>query len=444
MPVLLLELNEINFDYVRTYGRLGKLPALNCLIADHGVSNTISEQAYENLEPWIQWVTAHTGLPLSEHGVRRLGDIVNHDIDQIWEILERQGLKVGAVSPMNASNRCKDPAFFVPDPWTGTTVSGSRMLSRLHKSVSQAVNDNAKANITAKSAVGLLGGLMRFARIRNCGGYLADLRAAINRRPWRRAMLLDRLLCDILITQTKSKSPDFASLFLNAGAHIQHHYLFNSAAYNGVLRNPDWYLKAGEDPVLDVYSLYDSIVADIRRSLPGYRLILATGLRQEPHDEVTLYWRLKDHAAFLSSLAIPFQRVEPRMSRDFVVFCHDEYEANMASRILTAIKSEEGEPIFEVDNRGTSLFVMLVWAKDIDPDFICRLQGNEVHRLYNDVAFVAIKNGKHNGIGHFVDTGETVSEGRVISLCDVPSIIASACGGHWPNQDRVASNRQSF
>ena len=32
--------------------------------------------------------------------------------------------------------------------------------------------------------------------------------------------------------------PDFSNLFLNSGAHIQHHYLFNSKAYVGDIKNP--------------------------------------------------------------------------------------------------------------------------------------------------------------------------------------------------------------
>jgi hypothetical protein len=67
--LLFLELNEINFDYVATYCRRGLLPHLGRLIRDSGVARTVSEQRYEDLEPWIQWVTAHTGLRLADHGV---------------------------------------------------------------------------------------------------------------------------------------------------------------------------------------------------------------------------------------------------------------------------------------------------------------------------------------------------------------------------------------
>ena len=177
MPLLLLELNEINFDHVRSYVELGKLPVLGRLIARHGVTETVSERKYDELEPWIQWVTAHTGMTLAEHKVFRLGDIVKHDIPQIWEALEAQGLKVGAISPMNAKNRCRAPAFFVPDPWTPTRVSGSRTMKRLYKAVAQAVNDNAQSRVTASSAAGLLAGLAAYARPVNYGGYLRFVRS---------------------------------------------------------------------------------------------------------------------------------------------------------------------------------------------------------------------------------------------------------------------------
>ena len=128
---LIVELNEVNFDFVRRYIAQGELPTLAGLLSKHGLIETSSETEYDHLEPWIQWVTAHTGKTFAEHGVFRLGDIVEHDIDQIWEQLERAGLSVGAISPMNAKNRTRNAAFFVPDPWTKTSVSGDRSLQLL-------------------------------------------------------------------------------------------------------------------------------------------------------------------------------------------------------------------------------------------------------------------------------------------------------------------------
>src|SRR6267378_5529889 len=128
-PFYLIELNELNFEFVQRYTESGRLPNFNRLLKRCELGTTFSETVYENVEPWIQWVTAHTGKTFDEHRVFRLGGIIGTDLDQIWEVLERSGVKVGAVSPMNAENRLVAPAFFVPDPWTPTRVSADGITS---------------------------------------------------------------------------------------------------------------------------------------------------------------------------------------------------------------------------------------------------------------------------------------------------------------------------
>ena len=121
--LVLLELNEINFDVARRYvDRLG-LKNFAHLLAGRSI-RTSSEGSYELLEPWIQWVSAHSGLTAAQHGVRRLGDIVGSEVPQMFEQLESFGLKIGCISPMNAENRMRSPAYFIPDPWTRRRVMG--------------------------------------------------------------------------------------------------------------------------------------------------------------------------------------------------------------------------------------------------------------------------------------------------------------------------------
>jgi hypothetical protein len=223
--LLFLEFNEINLDSVRYYADRGLLPNLHRLIENNGWATTTSEQRYEDVEPWIQWVTAHSGRSLAEHRVFRLGDIVQHELPQIWESLEARGVRVGALGPMNAVNRLRDPAFFVPDFWTKTGISAPPVVARLHAAVSQLVSDNADVRLTPGSAAALLTGLAAYAAPRNYSVY-ASLVMTSRSRPWRRAILLDLLLNDVFVSLVRDKSPGFATLFLNAGAHIQHHYLF--------------------------------------------------------------------------------------------------------------------------------------------------------------------------------------------------------------------------
>src|SRR5882672_516521 len=213
-PLLLIELNEVNFDFVRRYVAQGELPTFAALLSKHGLVETSSETAYEHLEPWIQWVTAHTGQTFSEHGVFRLGDIVDRDIDQIWERLERAGKSVGAISPMNAKNRTRNARFFVPDPWTKTPVSGDRSLHLLSEALSQAVGDNASARIEPGSYLKLLRGLAAHFRV-STFGTLTRFALGRHSSPWNGALFLDRFLADVFVRQWRRHKPEFASLFLN-------------------------------------------------------------------------------------------------------------------------------------------------------------------------------------------------------------------------------------
>ncbi len=51
--LLFIELNELNFDFVRRYAQDGELPAFETLITESGLHETASEQPYHHLEPWI-------------------------------------------------------------------------------------------------------------------------------------------------------------------------------------------------------------------------------------------------------------------------------------------------------------------------------------------------------------------------------------------------------
>jgi len=59
--LILLELNEINFDAVTYYiVRVEHFPGFKKLIKQ-GIVKTEAEPEYESLEPWIQWPSVHTG-----------------------------------------------------------------------------------------------------------------------------------------------------------------------------------------------------------------------------------------------------------------------------------------------------------------------------------------------------------------------------------------------
>jgi hypothetical protein len=411
-PLYLIELNEINFEYVQRYSAARHLPCLTNLIRRHGLGTTTSESIYEHIEPWIQWVSAHTGKTFDEHKIFRLGDIVGSNVEQIWEVLERRGVSVGAVSPINAVNRLKNPSFFVPDPWTVSRVSADPATQALYQAVRQVVTDNASGKLTSQSVVGLLTGFVRHVPLHRWGRYVG-LAAGSLKRPWLKAVFLDELLADLFLSLVRRHSPQFATVFLNAGAHIQHHYLFNSAAYRGERRNPKWYVPEGSDPVLDVYRSYDAFLGRLVSSQPAARVVIATGLHQVPYPHETYYWRLKNHEEFLRWATVPFKSIEPLMSRDFVLQCGNAPDAARAAEILAEARLEhDTRKVFEIDNSGDSLFCTLVFDGDIEPERAVLVKGRR-REFRKEVAFVALKNAHHNGLGYLIDTARSTSQERV-------------------------------
>lgn len=399
--LVLLELNEVNFDIVERYlsSDPNRFPGLASLLKCARIRTT-SENEYQQLEPWIQWPSVHTAKKFAEHGIFRLGDVVGNRAVQIFEQLEKVGCKVGVISAMNAENRLNNPAYFIPDPWTQTPTDGSWWSRALAEAVSQSVNDNAQSRISGKSALQLALALLRFARPRHYRLYFRLIFGSL-RDSWLKPLVLDLLLHDVHWALFNKERPDFSVLFLNAGAHIQHHYFFNAGPLRDELqnKNPDWYVSPNKDPIADVLGLYDQIVSEYC-SHPDVELILATGLTQKPYDRLKFYYRLDAHAEFLTRLGVDFLAVHPRMTRDFLVEFGSEADALQGQAILSEILVQnDGAPLFgDIDNRGKSLFVTLTYPREINEATMFVARG-DVQPLLPHVSFVAIKNGMHDPEG---------------------------------------------
>ena len=408
MKLILAELNEINFDAARFYlGNGVLLPGFKKLV-DEGLVVTEAESEYKNLEPWIQWPSVHTGKTYDEHKVFRLGDFVNSTQSQFFEKVEKAGFKVGAISPMNASNKLNNPAYFIPDPWTQTPCDNSFLSRSITDAIVQAVNDNSQSKLTFKTIFNL--GLA-FVTLVNPFRYIPMAIYALKAigKPWRKALFLDILLYEIHKTSFKRRSPNFSTLFLNAGAHIQHHYFFNSPYVDSSkLKNPSWYIGKDDDPFLEMLKVYDEMLTDLLE-LQNTEIIVATGLSQKPYDQLKFYYRLKDHASFLEKVGVEFTDVVPRMTQDFLVSFDTEEQALKAEQQLSKILVNKEVKLFEqIDNRGQDIFVVLTYPSEITDKTTISYSGNE-SSLGDFVTFVAIKNGEHQSKG-FAYFSEGISE----------------------------------
>ena len=392
--LILISLNEINFEIVEKYVKKYNFDNLKSLIDNKkNYYTTSSENEYEKLEPWIQWVSAYTGLSADDHKIFRLGDVTNKSIEQIFEKIENLNLKVGAISPMNVSNKLQSPSFFIPDPWTQTNSDGSFWSNIIKNVLIKTVNQNVKNKISLSSYISLILIFLRFVRFKNYLSFIY-LFTSSSKNKWRKAIFLDLLINEIHIKFLKKFSPNFSNIFFNAGAHIQHHYFLKSI----FLKNENNKLNDKSDPIYDSLYFYNKILSDYIFN-DSYDYIIFTGLTQTPNENPTYYYRLKDHKNFLSKLNINFKALYPRMSRDFLVEFENIDQSKIALEILQNLKTEDNIKVFEkLDFRGTSIFVTLTYNKKIT-DKILMNYGNKKFKLIDLVDFVAIKNGIHNEKG---------------------------------------------
>ena len=394
--IIFIELNELNFDIIKKYIQKFPNEFKNLKKISEKLIYTKSEKKYELLEPWIQWATVHTGLSAKEHNIFRLGDFVKSNKKQYFEEIENLGFKVGGISPMNAVNRLKNPAYFIPDPWTNSSTDKSKFSKLLNKVLKSTVNSNAQNKIGLKNYFFILFLLLKFIRVKNLSLYLRYFFSSLKDK-WYRPLFLDLFLNDVHYKLLKKKNVNFSTIFFNAGAHIQHHYFFNSLANTKSFKNPEKKVRKNSDPFKEAIILYEKILEDYVNN-DDYRLILATGLTQLPSKKIEYYYRLNNHEFFFRNMGLKFKKIYPRMSRDFLVEFNNDKDRDIFFKIIYKLKLNKKIFFGIIDKRTKSLFITLTYDKEIfKKDFI--LFKNKKIDIFESLSFVSLKNGTHNQKG---------------------------------------------
>ena len=225
------------------------------------------------------------------------------------------------------------------------------------------------------------------------------------KKPWCRALFLDFLLTELHLRLTASRSASFSLLFLNAGAHIQHHHMLRSEFL--CREGSDKRLGVQShttDPLYDMFMVYDRLVKGLFNQ-PKANLLFATGLGQVPYDRTKYYWRLKNHSKFLCEIGIKFDRVLPRMTRDFLIEFDDKRQLSACIKLLASIVGpNKKDKLFGVlEPKKNTLFVTLSYPDDLPQGSLLTVN-EKVMDFSEHVAFVAQKNGMHDSKGFIFAT----------------------------------------
>src|SRR5882724_10557956 len=229
--MLLIELNEFNKDLLQNIAGIHQLKHLQQVLGwSHAATWTSDEYESGFLEPWVQWVSVHTGVPSRQHGVKNLGDVHNLAEDQIWERWSRRGLTSVVWGVMNGNRRKADGCkVFVPDPWTFSEdayPAAYQGLIGLPRYLARNYLDFSRLT-AARRGYDLVRTLLRSVKGSDfVDGLRIFLRGFRQFGPTNAVFIVffEYLSAMAFIRAVEQYRPDAAIIFINMLAHVQHHY----------------------------------------------------------------------------------------------------------------------------------------------------------------------------------------------------------------------------
>jgi len=401
--LLLVEFNEVDPELLR-YGaeRLDLKNFRRLLSLHHTQTTTADEVEHQGLDPWVQWVGIHTGVPTTEHGIRRLGDTRSQSRPQIWHALADQGHTWGVWGSINAPRGAtKGCAFFVPDPWSWDEEAlppSLDALMALPRYVSKNYLDIDRGQAIAsliRSASFFLpperwGVAVRF--VRQTMAAIAKTRMSVHTN----STLIDFLAALLFVQLRRRFSPDFSVIFLNNIAHLQHQF---------------WLSGSQIHPEMELgLRVSDSIVGMLMDDVgPAEALVVMNAFRQENvHGKGFYGYRQKNPALALAALGVVGARVEQCMTHDAHIFFETRALADAAEARLRSCKLGDGTNAFFVDRTEEKhIFYQLDFDRRVDEEAPLAIGADRIP-FRNVFEFVAERTGAH------VRDGDVYSHGIAV------------------------------
>jgi hypothetical protein len=394
--LILLEINEFNPDYM---GKLATQYGLVNLTRLLGLPKTMTE-AYDEfehngLDPWVQWVSIHTGVLSDEHKVIRLGEVDNLAHKQIWEVLSEQGLSSGIWGAMNATRRgAENCKFFLPDPWVYMEAAHPSELNSLLKLPRHFAKNYLDLNYK-ESIVGLFQLVFFIARsgvVIELLSLLPHITKGFFSLGLSSSFLFSTfdLLNVVLFNKYKrTYKTDFSLVFLNSIAHFQHNY---------------WYAH-GDNPHAEyVMKTMDIAVGKIFNATEANEdVLIANGLTQVNIDKVKedVLYRQINPQVFFTDMNIRFSSVEQNMTNDgFLLFdCQDDLTSAIKTLTSSALNGENMFQIESVEGESFRAFYQLLFWGKADATTVFTLNDRE-YTFYDYFEKVVTRTGEHIKTGY--------------------------------------------
>jgi hypothetical protein len=374
--LILLEFNELCPHLVDWFIDEGALPNFKRL---RDASETFITHTNEDvLEPWIQWVTVHTGVPLSEHGIKDLDEGEKLTYNTFWDGLAEENVLL--MSPMNVKFRRRNQSLFMPDPWAASQVPSAE-LEPFYNFIRAAVNSHARTDrldlkIAATAVRFLLAHGLTFETLAAAFSQLFNEKFARRDVKWRRATILDRLLWDVFAHFWRgSRRPRVGIFFSNATAHYQHKYWSHHDPSLFSLKPNAAEVETYGNVIRFGYQAHDRLIGKaIALAEPGTAIALCTALSQQPMLDYEVrggkhMFLVKDFAALQSALGTrATARVEALMAEESWLHFATEADGADGYRKFSSAKTGDGRALFKLRGFDGKSFIIGcgVFASEVD------------------------------------------------------------------------------
>jgi len=285
-PVIMLELNELCPPILDRMMAAGDLPHFKELHQRSDVHVTWTDD--EDLEPWVQWVTLHTGKTQTTHRAKELDEGHLVQLPRVWDFLGDQGIDSLVFGSMNGG-AVSNKVFLVPDPWSVRVQPTDASYSIFHRFISFFVTEhtNEKAKPTGKMTLGfalfmLTHGLKPATCITAVKQLFTEKTKGCEQK-WGRALILDLLMWDVFAHAYKRQKPQFATYFANSTAFLQHRYWRHMQPEAFSVKPSHAEMQSYGHAIEHSYQHMDAIVGRAVQlaKTTGARIVFATALSQE-------------------------------------------------------------------------------------------------------------------------------------------------------------------
>ena len=440
--LIFIEFNELSASLLAKFMAAGDLPNFKRFYDASTVYTTTAGD--DPLEPWVQWPSVHCGVPYREHRALHLGDGAHITQKAIGTVLSESGITVGIFGMMNG-NYNRPNGYHVPDPWDAVHEPHPRELRVFFDFVcSPSAREYARlaTRFARHARVCGLYGTPRFVGIDGRRGREATARrATATRYDVEARAILDLLQYDVFRFLNRKHRVRFASFFSNSTAHLQH-YFWRNMAPEGFEEPPS--AEADESlrgAVRFGYRSMDRLLGRMMNDYPDHRLVICTGLSQEPWFETTkCTYRPIDFARFLRFAGVSESvRVLPVMAEKFRVECDSESIASAVGDALARLRFK-GAALMHADVANTTVFAGCN-VIDADPELVAeRVHCGTSSAVFGELLYriTAMNSGRHVPEGSlWVRDGAHSVRESVMPLANIAPMMLEYFAVEAPSTMRV-------